>query len=262
MAGINAQWTVFGSDREMQPPFDAAVVMPSIGRKEILRAVGSVYRQKGVERIQLLIGLDTANDDLSALLELLGNPPEHVTPCLFYPGYSTNVVHGGLYPATDGGALRTTLTYLANSRHIAYLDDDNWWDERHLTALLSAIQGRAWAFSLRWFVHPGSFKPLCVDELESVGPGKGIFVNSFGGHVDPNCMMIDKFACNGCIGLWNIPLRSGLVEYASDRNIYRFLQQHSIPGETGMPSAYYVMNPDDALHLFRLNRLRELHIEY
>jgi hypothetical protein len=262
MNTIPAQWTVFGENRELQKPFDAAVIMPSIGRPEILRAVTSVYDQKGVERIQLLIGIDLLNGDLSELLNLLRQSPEHVTPCLFYPGYSTNVIHGGVHQTTDGGALRSILTSLANTRHVAYLDDDNWWSEMHLHELLLAIRGHSWAFSLRWFVHPESQKPLCIDKLESVGPGRGVFVNSFGGHVDPNCLMIDKLTCWQCVGLWQTSLHDGRTESAADRNIYNYLQQHSKPGETKRATAYYVLNPDDSLHLFRLNHFRELDIDY
>jgi hypothetical protein len=252
MNNFPAQWTVFGNTDGMQQPFDAAVVMPSIGRAEVLKAVQSVYDQTCVQRIQLLIGVDKAIGDLSPLIALLNETPAHVTPCLFYPGYSTSVRHGGVTRSCDGGSLRTSLTFLANTQYVAYLDDDNWWAPEHLRQLLTAIEGRAWAFSYRWFVHPVSKKAICVDGWESVGPGKGVFVEKFGGFVDPNCLMLDKLVCWAGIGLWTQPLINDTKGMAADRNVYNYLQNHSEPGRTGNATAFYVLDPADGMHPYRM----------
>ncbi|NTW99748.1 MAG: tetratricopeptide repeat protein, partial [Geobacteraceae bacterium] len=222
-----------------------------VGRFEIIQAVRSVYAQTGVERIQLLIGVDSPDKEMNGLIELielLENPPEHVTPCLFYPGYSTSVRHGGLHPALDGGVLRSTLTFLANARYVAYLDDDNWWAPTHLQELLMAIRGHVWAFSLRWFVDPESRQPIVADYWESVGPGKGIFAQQFGGFVDPSSLMFDKIACFQCVSLWNIPFKEGKD---ADRHVYNFLQTQGAPGETKTPTTFYVFDPHDGLHALR-----------
>src|SRR5689334_17330319 len=158
-----AGWRIFGDAPNIQKPFDVAVVMPTVGRTTMLDATRSVFSQARSIRIQLLIGVDAIEGDLSALYALLERVPAHVTVCLFYPGYSTSIRHGGLHPARDGGTLRSILTYLANARYVAYLDDDNWWHQDHLMHMLAAIKGRDWAFSLRWFVHPESRKVICED---------------------------------------------------------------------------------------------------
>lgn len=245
----------FGRKADLQTPFDVAVVMPTIGRESILDAVRSVYAQRDVGRIQLLIGVDVPRGDFAPLHELLDATPDHVTPCLFYPGYSTSQRHGGLHPANDGGVLRTLLSYLANARFLAYLDDDNWWAPDHLSSLLRAVQGRAWAFSLRWFVHPESLQPVCVDDWESVGPGRGIFQQKLGGWVDPNCLVIDKLACEPVLRWWSIPLPGDTRRMATDRHVYAWLQKHGPPGETGFPSVYYLMQANDGMHGPRLERM-------
>ncbi len=249
---LNPQWTVFGDTSNLQKPFDVAVIMPTIGRPELIRAVQSVYSQDNSHRIQLLIGVDKPVGEMPGLIDLLSHPPTHVTPCLFNPGYSTSVRHGGLHAAKDGGVLRCTLTHLENAEYVAYLDDDNWWSSTHLSALLAAIQGRQWAFSLRWFVHPTTERTVCVDEWESVGPGRGVFTQAFGGFVDPNCLMFNKLACWQCAFLWNIPLSGDERGMSADRNVFHFLAQHSLPGETGNPSTYYAVDPNDCLHPQRL----------
>ena len=248
-------WHLYGNDRRSQTPFDVGVVMPTMGRDSILEAVSSVYAQQNCGRIQLLIGVDVPNGDFTRLQAMLAAAPDHVTPCLFYPGYSTSVRHGGLHPAGDGGVLRSVLSYLANARHLAYLDDDNWWAPGHLTSLLHAVRGREWAFGLRWFVHPQSRQPVCVDGWESVGPGRGDFISKFGGWVDPNCLMIDKLACEPVLRWWTIPLPGNPRGMSADRHVYDWLQRKSVPGETGVASVYYMMQPMDGNHQHRLNRM-------
>jgi hypothetical protein len=35
---LSPQWKVYGNTDELQKPYDVSVVMPSIGRKEIIKA--------------------------------------------------------------------------------------------------------------------------------------------------------------------------------------------------------------------------------
>ena len=97
-------------------------------------------------------------------------------------------------PAHDGGVLRGVLSYLASRPFVACLDDDNWWRPDHLRLLRGILE----ACSLRWFVHPQSRRSICVDQRETVGPGRGIFQERFGGFVDPSCLMLNKVTCDRC----------------------------------------------------------------
>ncbi|HIJ63693.1 MAG TPA: glycosyltransferase family 2 protein, partial [Rhodospirillaceae bacterium] len=182
------------SDADLQTPADVAVVIPSLLRPTLGEALESVFEQTFAGRIQVLVGIDKPVGDILMIDELCRRRPANVTVQLFYPGYSTSVRHGGLHPARDGGVLRCLLSYLANSRLVAYLDDDNWWDPDHLRQMCRAMETASWAYAFRWFVHPGSRRPICVDNWESVGPDGGVFKRQ-GGWVDPNCLMIDKLAC-------------------------------------------------------------------
>jgi len=255
--GVSPQWRVFGGNGDIQTSFDVAVIMPTVGRAEIIQAVQSVYDQSGVDRIQLLIGVDKPVGEMGALLEQLSNAPQHVTTCFFYPGYSTSVRHGGLHLAQDGGVLRTTLTHLANAKYVAYLDDDNWWGSTHLSNLLLAVKGHDWAYSLRWFVHPETRKKICIDEWESVGPGKGIFLQKFGGFVDTNCLIFNKLTCWKCVVLWNFPLNGDLSGMSTDRMVFNYLSKHGPPGETKCPSVFYVIQQNDCFHTMRVKKMGE-----
>jgi hypothetical protein len=246
-----AALTAFGGG-PAQLPADVAVVMPTTLRPTILAAVRSVFAQDLAGRIQLLIGIDRPEHPAEPLQALLREAPPHCRALLLDPGYSTSVRHGGLHPARDGGVLRIVLTYLANAPLVAYLDDDNWWAPDHLSSLAAAIAGRAWAWSLRWFVHPRSRRPICVDQWESVGPDRGVFSAKFGGWVDPNCLMLDKLRCDDVIRWWGIPLRGDTKAMSADRLVFHWLKAGHAGAGTGRATAFYALDEADGNHPRRL----------
>jgi hypothetical protein len=249
--------TYLPAPRSLQPPFDVAVVIPTVLRATLTRAVESVYRQRFSGTIQILLGIDHMRGDVSVLGEIERDCPAHCVLSVLDLGYSTSTWHGGLHPVSCGGALRTILSYAANSRRIAYLDDDNWWGEDHLQTLGEALHQRDWAYSLRWYVDQKTGTPLCIDEWESVGPNAGIFKDRFGGFVDTNCLMIDKLACEPVLRWWSLPLRGEPHGYGEDRNVFHYLKQHHKWGSTGRATSYYVIKPSDAMHPARLKWSKE-----
>jgi glycosyltransferase involved in cell wall biosynthesis len=236
----------------MQDPFAVAVVMPTILRPQLDVALRSVFAQKIPGRIQVLIGIDNFATDLSLLDFICAARPPNCVVQVFYPGYSTSIRHGGLSPARDGGVLRCVLSYLANSPFVAYLDDDNWWHPDHLLLLREALDRADWAFSLRWFVHPVSRRPVCVDQWESVGPGKGLFLEKYGGFVDPNCLMLNKMKCEAVFPQWNRPLLDDPKRMSADRKVFDALHRFFRGAGTGHPTAFYSLDPKDDGHPLRL----------
>ena len=235
------------------------MVIPTTCRASLMRAVRSVFNQVGVERVHTLIGIDTVRGDDRVIEEILDIRPAQHAVTVLNLGYSTSIRHGGLYATIDGGALRTILTYAANSRHVCYLDDDNWIGETHIASLLSAIRDRDWAFTLRWYVDPDTDRLLGIDRWESAGPGEGVFKNKFGGFVDPNCLMIDKMRCPHVPPLWSVPLKARTP--TADRTVFEALRKASAYGATGQATSYYVTNAHDENHLFRLNWVKALEQE-
>lgn len=232
----------------LQEPMDVAVIIPTVLRPTLRRAVESVFSQNFPGRMHVLVGVDLPQGDLS-----LPAPPDHCALQVFYPGYSTSVRHGGLAASSDGGVLRCVLTHLANSRYIAYLDDDNWWAPSHLADLRYGIErtNAEWGFSLRWYVHPETSRPVCVDAWESVGPGHGVFARQFGGFVDPSSLMIDKLACPRVAHCWNFPLLAANGG-STDRQVFHLLSQQHRYFATGHATSFYTLNPVDGMHLARL----------
>ncbi len=219
-------------ETNLQEPFDAAVVIATVLRPELAQAVASVYRQRSVGRIHIVIGVDVVRGDRAVLEEIERDRPDNCAVTVLDLGYSTARRHGGLYPATDGGALRTILSLVANSRYVAYLDDDNWFEEDHLASLLAAIGDRGFAYSLRVLVDRPTNKPICVDRWHSVGPGRGAFAE-VGGFCDPNTLLVDKMRCHYVLPRWSLPVLTDkdkhptvVKEDTADRNFFLTLTKH------------------------------------
>lgn len=185
---------------------DVAVVIPTVLRDSLARTVRSVFRQDLGGRIQILIGVDHPQGSADILRTLERERPPQVSLTLLDLGYSTAQSRGGVYPNAYGGALRTLLSYAADSRYVAYLDDDDWWGAGHLSGLVAAIAGKAWAFSHRWLVDAETGWPICRDDWDSVGPGRGINQARFGGFACPSSLMLDKQACHFVLPYWALAL--------------------------------------------------------
>jgi hypothetical protein len=244
------------TQRILQTPFDAAVVIPTVLRPTLERAVRSVYGQQSAGRIQVLVGVDRPRGgspgDPGVLDELRRECPAHCVLSVLDLGYSTSVRNGGLYPAGDGGALRTILSYAANSRYVAYLDDDNWCGPDHIATLRNAVEGHDYAFSRRWYVERETSRPLCIDDWESVGPGAGVFVDRFGGFIDPNCLMLDKIKCDEALRWWCYHLPGDPSAMSADRMVFDHLRKFHNGRCTGAATSYNVIHPEDGMHSRRL----------
>jgi hypothetical protein len=236
----------------LQDPADFAVVMPTVLQPRITDALQSVFNQRFDGTIQMLIGIDTGDHELERVEQFCRSVPERQSVLLFYPGYSTSRRYGGLHAAQDGGSLRTVLSYLANSRYVGYLDDDNTWSDDHVSSMYSVLSaGAEWAYALRWFVHPRSWQPICRDEWESVGPDAG----QFNGWVDPNCLAIDKIACEAVLRWWSIPGPNDLMN--ADRNVFHILSTKFRGAPTDRHSVFYKITETDSMHPFRLSVIGE-----
>ena len=245
------------TERRLQDSFDAAVIIPTILRPSLARAVRSVYNQKFSGRIQVLVGVDRRLGDPAVLSELRRECPANCVLSVIDLGYSTSARNGGLYPGGTGGALRTILSYAANSRVLAYLDDDNWFGEDHLRTLREALEGHDYAFSLRWYVDRETGTPLCVDAWESLGPGAGFFVEPFGGFIDPSSLMLDKLRCDPLLRLWCYPLPGDPRAMSEDRMVFDALRKHHRGRGTGEATSFYVIQPEDAMHSRRVRWIAE-----
>ena len=226
--------------------YDVAVVMPTIIRPQLDKAVKSVFNQDFDGRIQLLIGLDYPCGNKEDLWVLQIQAPTNVQVDVLHLGYSTRKDKGGLYYNWGGGALRTILTFAANSRYVAYLDDDCWYDPNHISSLMTLIKegDHDWVFSKRRAIDTDTGEP--IDDRT---------INWWGG-TDTNCYLIDKVRCHKSIHGWarvEKPKRAheGIGEdeefsYQDEADFYQTLKKnksHNYKG-TGLTTVNYGLSPD------------------
>lgn len=224
-----------------QSPAAVAVVMPSVLRPCIEAALVSVYRQTFRGRVQLMIGVDRAAGDRSHLEAVLARRPDNISAIVLELPYSTSIRHGGLHPATDGGSLRSMLSFMANSRYVAYLDDDNSWEPEHIEGVLRAVEGKVWAYALRMLIDETTGQALGVDRWDSVGVDAGRF-KAQGGLVDPNCLVVDRIAAARAFGRW-----SEGPGVTSDRAFFAAIRQ-APHGRLEQATVRYGIRPTNVLH--------------
>ena len=213
----------------------------------------SIFDQDYIGSVQILIGIDAVEGDRGAIAELRNECPLRMKVDVLDIPFATSRQRGGVYTNREGGALPVLLAFAANARHIVFLDDDNWVARDHLSALRSAVEGFDWAFTLRWLADGAAGRVLCVDEWESVGPGRGVFAAKAGGFVDPNCMIIDKLACTFCLPWFAFAMFENGT--CSDRNLFKCLARRHSVGWTGHPTVYYGVRPDDPMNGLRASWL-------
>jgi len=230
---------------DLQTPFDVAVVVPTTLAPTLPRALESVFGQSYRGRTQVLLGLDQTRGSDEAVRRACTARPAHAAVTVLDPGYSTAAPRGGLHSAADAGAMRTILTFAANSTRVAYLDEDCWWDPEHVASLLAAIEGHDYAYSLRWLVDGETPGGKLVDEWLSVGPGRGQLKERFGGFADPSTLMVDKLACAHILHLWSL----GLTEdgkFGELRFFSELAARHRGNG-TGRATAFYPIEKNEVL---------------
>jgi len=236
--------------------FDFAVVMTTVLRPSLIKACQSVMTQEVDGSINLMIGLDLAMGEPALLdqVRALARPPKRRITVID-PGYSTSSLRGGVFTCRSGGSLRTALSFLANARYLAFLDDDNWYAPNHLDSLARVIAGRHWAFSLRHFVDSRTGEALGIDQWESVGPGLGVYAKRFGGFCDTSTYMLDSQAAENVLPHWSYGV--SIDGAGEDRRIFQELRQQPY-GASGLATVYYALSHTDPNHGLRVRWLESI----
>jgi hypothetical protein len=230
-----------------QAPADVAVLISTLQRPCIARAVQSVFAQTYAGRIQIVVGVDKRGTPAADLDAVFADRPSHVSAIVLAPPYSTSVRHGGVHTALDGGAMRTLLSFLANAPYVAYLDDDNTYEPEHIALLLEAVRGKGWAYSQRMLVDETTEQDMVVDRWDSVGVGRGRFAAQ-GGFVDTNCLLVDKVAAARAFGRWS-ESGTGKPGYTADRNFFAAIKD-APHGRVERATVRYRIRPSNVLHGF------------
>jgi hypothetical protein len=239
------------SARHTHQAVAVSVVIGAFRSSRIVRALECLANQDLEGRIQVLLALDAASDvqrrEVEAKLRDVAHLLDVTTITL---GYSTDSAGGGLYTAAPQGSLYSALSYLAKCPFVSYLSEYDWLAPNHLSSLLAACRGKAWAHSLRNFADPDSTTSLGTDKWESVGVGQGIYADRFGGWVSPSSLMLDKRACHELLPAWSHGLAAS--GWGSSHHLFRNLvRAYPIGGTTNQATVYSELDPADTLYATR-----------
>jgi hypothetical protein len=241
--------------------FDLSIVICTVCRESLLRTISSIYAQTHKGPIQVLIGVDIDAFGHEGQLQqvIIDECPAHIQINWVSLGYSTSTRHGGVHSCFYGGSLRTSLSFMANSKYVMYLDDDDWLAPNHCADILEVIVKKKWAFSYSIYSDGNTSKGICIDSFESVGVDKGIYAQRFGGFVRPSGLTLDKTQVPELLHLWSSsPFPSGDGE---DRLIFDHLRkmEHAC---TEKASVYCALDPKDGMHDKRMKFIKAQGIDY
>jgi len=215
--------------------------MGTVIRPSLERAVESIFAQDIAGRVQILVGVDKPLGGWPLLEQLWRRAPPHRALSVLYPGYSTSVRHGGIYPALDGGCLRTVLTLLANACHVAYWMTTTGGRRTISRPLLTAVRDS----SLPTLSAGLSTTSRRADLCRSValdGVRASVLPGMDRGFCDPNTLVIDKRACFSLLSSWSL----GPGDMA-DRVFFRALRENFQGRGTHRATCYYTIRRTNVL---------------
>jgi hypothetical protein len=111
----------------------------------------------------------------------------------------------------NGHRIYGAVPWLTDADYVAFLDQDNFFDEDHVHSLLTAISATSnprarWAFSLRRIVdQDGNF--ACDDRCESLGMLHHTCISENDYLVDASCYLLERSLAIETATCWNAPAR-------------------------------------------------------
>lgn len=131
-----------------------------------------------------------------------------------------------------GHRVYAAAPFLVDADILCYLDEDNWIEPNHISALVSQVEtGRDWAFSLRKIYSQGG-DYLFEDNCESLGKWP-VFTSPNVYHIDTSSYAVPLATARQASNSW-------YRKWDADRSFFHFLKMH-FPnfGCTGIYSLCY-----------------------
>ena len=152
----------------------ATVIIPTTGASTLRDAIESVLKQSYKDTTCYVV---CDGEEYRSKVKLILDDYPQVKDC-YLP---INVGAKGFY----GHRVYAAFTHLVNTDYVLYLDQDNWFYDKHVEYCVDTIQRRDldWCYSLRQ-VHDKSGNFLAFDDCESLGKWQTYHgIN----HIDTNC---------------------------------------------------------------------------
>jgi glycosyltransferase involved in cell wall biosynthesis len=163
--------------------YPVSIITPTIGSPLLRRAINSVQSQS-YAKLEHIIVVDGPQGAKAAKAAIPAHPrhPCHLVQLPFNTGRD----------GFNGHRIYGAAVFLVNSRYVAFLDEDNWFEPQHIALLMEQIESRGleWSYALRNIVA-GDGRFLMRDNCESLGrwpvwdePGRHL--------VDMNCYVLRR----------------------------------------------------------------------
>ena len=152
----------------------ATVIIPTTGASTLRDAIESVLKQTYKDTTCYVI---CDGEDYKSKVKLILDDYPEVKDC-YLP---INVGAKGFY----GHRIYAAFTHLINTDYVLYLDQDNWFYDKHIEYCVDTIERRSldWCYSLRQ-IHDKNDNFLAFDDCESLGKWQTYHgIN----HIDTNC---------------------------------------------------------------------------
>lgn len=130
----------------------------------------------------------------------------------------------------NGHRIYAAMSFLSNSSHVSFLDDDNWLEPNHVSSVVNTLLRGTYdmVFSLRKIrEHSGEF--ICDDLCESLGNHHHSVLDQSDFFCDTSCMTLSRHVAADLAHLWNVRAREpGKIE--ADRAVSRaaLLRKHCV----------------------------------
>jgi hypothetical protein len=157
----------------------AAVIIPTTGVPEVRCAIESVLNQTYSTKCYLVCDGNAYSGKVHVIAaEYAGNKNFQVC---YLP---ENVGADGFY----GHRVYAAFTHLINTKHVLYLDQDNWFENNHVQTCIDTINDKKldWCYSLR-NIFDKECNFMLQDNCESLGKWQA-YTNT--NHIDTNCYCI------------------------------------------------------------------------
>lgn len=140
----------------------------------------------------------------------------------------------------NGHRIYGAIPYLCNTDYIGFLDEDNWYEDNHVEALVNAItdggEPAVGAYSYRNIVDPsGMF--ICRDQCESIGNTFHTVINKDDYLMDTSSFIMKRTTLVDYAPNWHVAARTTAMD--SDR---RMTQAVLVSGDMMMSSKLFTLN--------------------
>ena len=161
-----------------------SIITPTTGNSLLKQTIESIQNQdyKHIEHLIIIDGQEREADTFNILNQIQFKKKTYVVTWPYVTGKDRFNGHK-IYGATS---------YLANGDYLVFLDEDNWFDENHISSLAELVNQNKldWAYSLRKIMdREGNF--ITNDDCESLGKWPS-FLNEQDHLVDVNCYFVKK----------------------------------------------------------------------